>query len=104
MHKVLIHPADYDNCRQAVERAFELFPVEVRGKKVLLKPNVLRTAKAEEAITTHPAVLRAVLDHVETMGPAEIVGGRQPRVVQLRGQRSRFSRMRPAERLPRLLS
>ena len=48
------------------------------AKKVLLKPNVLRTAKAEEAITTHPAVLRAVLDHVETMGPAEIVVGDNP--------------------------
>ena len=42
MPKVMIHPAGYDNVRQAVDRAFELFPVEVTGRKVLIKPNVLR--------------------------------------------------------------
>ena len=29
MPKVMIHPAEYDSVRQAVDRAFELFPVEV---------------------------------------------------------------------------
>lgn len=26
MHRVMIHPASYENCREAVDRAFELFP------------------------------------------------------------------------------
>ena len=33
MSKVMIHPATYENVREAVDRAFELFPLEIRGKK-----------------------------------------------------------------------
>ena len=76
--KVMIHPATYENVRQAVDRAFELFPLELRGKKVLLKPNVLRVSEPHEAITTHPAVLRAVVERIETMEPASLVVGDNP--------------------------
>ena len=31
------------------------------GKKVLIKPNLLSTYKPEQAITTHPEVVRAVI-------------------------------------------
>jgi uncharacterized protein (DUF362 family)/NAD-dependent dihydropyrimidine dehydrogenase PreA subunit len=78
MLKVLIHQASYENVRQAVDRAFELFPLELRGKSVLIKPNVLRASEASEGIVTHPAVLRAVVEKVETMGPAAIVVGDNP--------------------------
>ncbi len=78
MPKVMIHPAAYENVRQAVDRAFELFPLEIRGKTVLIKPNVLRISEAGEGIVTHPAVLRAVVEKVETMGPAAIVVGDNP--------------------------
>ncbi len=78
MSKVMIHPATYENVNQAVRRAFELFPFDLRGKKVLIKPNVLRASRPEEAITTHPAVMRAVVEKVETMGPASIVVGDNP--------------------------
>ncbi len=78
MSKVLIHPATYEKVRQAVDRAFEVFPLALQGKKVLIKPNVLRAATAAEGITTHPAVLRAVVDKVETLGPAAIVVGDNP--------------------------
>jgi uncharacterized protein (DUF362 family)/NAD-dependent dihydropyrimidine dehydrogenase PreA subunit len=76
--KVMSHPATYENVRQAVDRAFELFPLELRGKRVLLKPNVLRASEVHEGIVTHPAVLRAVVERVETMGPASIVVGDNP--------------------------
>jgi uncharacterized protein (DUF362 family)/Pyruvate/2-oxoacid:ferredoxin oxidoreductase delta subunit len=78
MYKVLIHPATYENVRPAVDRAFNLFPFDLHNKKVLIKPNVLRASRPEEAITTHPAVIRAVVDVVETMGPASIVVGDNP--------------------------
>ena len=78
MSKVMIHPATYENCRQAVDRAFELFPLDLAGKKVLLKPNVLRASEATEGIVTHPAVLRAVVEKVEAMKPAAIVVGDNP--------------------------
>jgi uncharacterized protein (DUF362 family)/Pyruvate/2-oxoacid:ferredoxin oxidoreductase delta subunit len=78
MWKVMIHPATYESARQAVDRAFELFPLELQGRRVLIKPNVLRSSEAREGIVTHPAVLRAVVEKVETMGPAAIVVGDNP--------------------------
>src|SRR4030067_627821 len=78
MSKVMIHPATYERLSEAVDRAFELFPVKWRGKRVLIKPNVLRASDAKEGIVTHPAVLRAVVEKVETLGPASIVVGDNP--------------------------
>lgn len=78
MSKVVIHPATYENVREAVDRAFELFPLELRGKKVLIKPNVLRASEASEGIVTHPSVLRAVVEKVETLKPATVVVGDNP--------------------------
>jgi uncharacterized protein (DUF362 family)/NAD-dependent dihydropyrimidine dehydrogenase PreA subunit len=78
MAKVLIHPASYENVRQAVDRAFELFPLELQGKKVFIKPNVLRASEPQEAIVTNPAVMRAVVEKVESMRPASIVVGDNP--------------------------
>jgi len=49
MAKVMIHPATYDNVAEAVDWAFELFTLAVKGKTVLIKPNVLRASEAREA-------------------------------------------------------
>ncbi len=78
MSKVLIHPAVYETVRCAVDRAFELFPIECCGRNVLIKPNVLRASEARENIVTSPAVLRAVVEKVESMNPAQIVVGDNP--------------------------
>jgi len=80
MKNVLIHPATYDTVRPAVDRAFEIFPDNLSGKTVLIKPNALRTSNADEAIVTHPSVLRAVVEKVETLNPAAIVVGDNPGV------------------------
>lgn len=79
--KVLIHPATYESVKPAVDRAFELFPRNLSDKKVLIKPNALRTSEASEAIVTHPAVLRAVVEKVEELNPSEIIVGDNPGVV-----------------------
>ncbi|MBN1102862.1 MAG: DUF362 domain-containing protein [Deltaproteobacteria bacterium] len=78
MPKVMIHPATYDNVRQSIDLAFELFPLGLKGKKILVKPNVLRASEAGEGIVTHPAVLRAVVEKVETLEPSSIVVGDNP--------------------------
>jgi uncharacterized protein (DUF362 family)/ferredoxin len=78
MSRVLIHPASYERLREAVDRAFQLFPLEFRGKRVFISPNVLRASEAREGIVTNPAVLRAVVEKVETMSPASIVVGDNP--------------------------
>ena len=80
---------------EAVDRAFELFPLEFRAKKVLIKPNVLRASEAGEGIVTHPAVLRAVVEKVETMGPASIVVGDNPGVMGYGANEESFQKNRP---------
>ncbi len=54
MHRVLIHPATYETCHSAVDKAFEQFKVSIKGQKVVIKPNVLRLSAAGEHIVTHP--------------------------------------------------
>jgi uncharacterized protein (DUF362 family)/Pyruvate/2-oxoacid:ferredoxin oxidoreductase delta subunit len=76
----MIHPATYENVRQAVDRVFEIFPLDFQGKKILIKPNLLRASRPEEGIITNPAVLRAVVEKVETMRPASIIVGDNPGV------------------------
>ena len=44
----------------------------------MIKPNVLRTSKAEEHIVTNPALLQAVIEKVEELSPAAIVVGDNP--------------------------
>ncbi len=78
MSQGMIYPASYENVRTAVDRSFELFPLKVAGKRVLVKPNVLRASEAGEGIVTHPAVLRAVVEKLETLDPASIVVGDNP--------------------------
>lgn len=78
MARVLIHPAGYDTVREAVDLAFTHFPLQLSGKQVLIKPNVLRSAAPGEGITTHPAVLRAVVDRVAEEGAGEIIVGDNP--------------------------
>jgi uncharacterized protein (DUF362 family)/NAD-dependent dihydropyrimidine dehydrogenase PreA subunit len=78
MHRVMIHPASYQTCQQAVDRAFELFPQQIQGRKVVIKPNVLRISKADEHIVTHPSLLRAVVDKVASMSPSELIVGDNP--------------------------
>ena len=80
MSKVMIYPATYENVRQAVDRAFEIFPQDIQGKKVLIKPNLLRASRPEEGIVTNPAILRAVVEKVEIMRPASIIVGDNPGV------------------------
>ncbi len=78
MPRVMINPATYENVRESVEKAFELFPLRIQGKRVLIKPNVLRATEAKEGVVTHPAVLRAVVRKVESLEPAHIVVGDNP--------------------------
>lgn len=78
MHQVLIHPASYDDCAAAVAEAFARFAPEISGRRVLVKPNLLRASAAEDGIVTHPAVLTAVIREIESRRPAEIVVGDNP--------------------------
>ena len=78
MPQVMIHPATYPTVRESIHRAFERFPVDITGRRVLIKPNVLRASEASEGIVTHPSVLQAVVEKVADMQPASLIVGDNP--------------------------
>ena len=53
------------------------FP-EVKGKKILLKPNVLSDAEPDKAITTNPVVLKAIIQILKEKEVKEILVGDSP--------------------------
>lgn len=92
MHKVMIQPSDYENISKAVDHAFELFPISIKGKKVLVKPNVLRSSDTNEGIVTNPALLRAVVEKVETYQPASLTVGDNPGLMSYGANEQSFQR------------
>lgn len=66
---------EYDTLRPKVFRLLDGFGslrIE-RGARVLIKPNFLAPAKTERAMTTHPLVLRAVIEYVLEKGGHPLV-------------------------------
>ncbi len=91
MAKVMIRHTDYETCQTAVDAIFSCFEPDLRGKNVLIKPNVLRTAAPEESVTTHPAILRAVIRAVEARGAASIIVGDNPGAASYGANRTSFA-------------
>jgi uncharacterized protein (DUF362 family)/ferredoxin len=74
--KVVVLESTYVTCAAAVKKAFEAFPLEVAGKKVVVKVNALRACNPDnEAIVTHPALVAAVVRKLETLKPSELIVG-----------------------------
>jgi uncharacterized protein (DUF362 family)/Pyruvate/2-oxoacid:ferredoxin oxidoreductase delta subunit len=74
--KVIVMESSYETCAAAVERAFAAFPLAIRGKSVVVKVNAIRACDPDSsAIVTHPALLNAVIDKLETLGPKRIIVG-----------------------------
>lgn len=48
-------------------------PNEIRGKRVLIKPNLLNATEPERAVVTHPEFFRAVVRLVRTMGGTPVM-------------------------------
>jgi uncharacterized protein (DUF362 family)/Pyruvate/2-oxoacid:ferredoxin oxidoreductase delta subunit len=66
---------DRDRVRAAVKRGFDLLgpralPIaaELGGRRLLLKPNLLRPAAAEKGVTTHPSVFHAAARLLQEAG------------------------------------
>jgi uncharacterized protein (DUF362 family)/ferredoxin len=75
-NKVLVIESSYESCAEAVTRAFSVFPLQIKGKNVIVKVNALRACNPDrEAIVTHPALLKAVIDRLETLKPNRIIVG-----------------------------
>lgn len=66
---------DFNKVYDAIEKLLELEPPpEVKGKTVLIKPNMLSPKKPEAAVCTHPVVVGAVVKAFVVRGANVIVG------------------------------
>ena len=74
MSKVIIRKAAYNNLSQTIREVFEIFPIDLQGKKVFIKPNLVRSSAPEEAATTHPALVRAIAEEVQRKGGRPWIG------------------------------
>jgi uncharacterized protein (DUF362 family)/Pyruvate/2-oxoacid:ferredoxin oxidoreductase delta subunit len=77
MATVIFHPAEYEyrTLRTTVSGLLARI-VSLRiepGAKVLIKPNFLAPAKPERALTTHPLIVRAVVEYVLQRGAVPLV-------------------------------
>jgi len=79
--RVLAVPADYGRRSMArtVESVLETFPRDWQGQRVLVKPNILAPHRPERAVTTHPELVRQVVDALLRRG-AEVMVGDNPGV------------------------
>ena len=84
MAQVLVCKADYENIEPVVRNILEVFPLDVSGKRVLLKPNAVGAATPEDGITTHPSLVKVLVDVLVKQGASVLVGdnpeagGRRP--------------------------
>jgi len=75
-HRVLIRQAEYDKSLDSViEEIFEAFGVNVAGRKVFVKPNILAAREPDKAVTTHPSIVSAVVASLEKRRAAQIIVG-----------------------------
>jgi uncharacterized protein (DUF362 family)/ferredoxin len=58
----------------ALDRVFEEFPLEVEGRRVLLKPNILGPYPPDRHVNTAPEVVRALVGRLRSMGADVTVG------------------------------
>ena len=72
-------PADVQDAVQRAVVAAGGWPDKVRdARRVLLKPNLLSARSPDQAVTTHPEVVRAVIRALRTLGEKEILVGDSP--------------------------
>lgn len=58
------------------KEALSRYPLlDLRGKRILIKPNAGRVAFPEQGITTHPSVVAAAIDYLKDQGAKEIMIG-----------------------------
>jgi uncharacterized protein (DUF362 family)/Pyruvate/2-oxoacid:ferredoxin oxidoreductase delta subunit len=74
MAKVLVLEASYETVRTAVDEVFATFPLDVAGRTVLLKPNMVGMYEPDTHANTHPAVITALVERLREDGAVVTVG------------------------------
>jgi len=73
----ILRCADYDSCHRVVEDGLRLLAPNVRGKSVLLKPNLVEYS-TKAPVNTHPRVVAATADSLYRLGAADVIVGDGP--------------------------
>lgn len=74
MSKVIIYDNAQRDVKNIIEDIFRKFPLDVSGKKILVKPNMLGPFEQEKGVTTNPVVIETVVDYLLAKGADVIVG------------------------------
>ncbi|OQX63279.1 MAG: hypothetical protein B5M56_03510 [Desulfococcus sp. 4484_241] len=75
-NRVLVLDASYDDrlLADAMDKIFQEFPMDLEGKNVLVKPNILAGEPPEKGVTTHPSLVRAIVNKLQQQGAKVMVG------------------------------
>lgn len=80
MGKVWVYPAadyDYDTVKSSINQILTLSKLEEKifpGIKVLLKVNLLMKKRPEDAVTTHPLIIRCIAEFLRARGADVVIG------------------------------
>lgn len=71
---VLAMDAEYPGMDGVVEKILETFPLPWKGKRVLIKPNMLGPYPPEKGVTTHPSLIRSLVKGLRRREATCLVG------------------------------
>lgn len=74
MAKVLIRNTSEQDVKKVVDEIFAAFNVNVKGKRVFIKPNLLGAYPPEKGVTTSPALVKAIVEACEAQTDKIVVG------------------------------
>ncbi|MBN2160316.1 MAG: DUF362 domain-containing protein [Spirochaetes bacterium] len=72
--RVAVYKATYESIDRTVGDLFSEFRIPLKGRRVLVKPNILSPNPPEKCVTTHPSVVSAVVRHLRAKGADVLVG------------------------------
>lgn len=75
MSKVLIVNSQYRDVQTAMEQAFTFLDLDLKGKSVLLKPNLLWPSEPEQGLNTHPKFIEAAVRCCESRSASRVYIG-----------------------------
>lgn len=58
---VLVLEGDYPQAEEMIEKILETFSFPWKGKRVVIKPNILGPYSPEKGVTTHPSLIRSLV-------------------------------------------
>ncbi len=71
---VLSLDGDYSRTDELIEEVLETFSLSWAGKRILLKPNILGPYPPEKAVTTHPSLIRSLVNALQKREATCMVG------------------------------